>query len=153
MDLELGQARQTFITESQELLHEMESALLTLEADPNDQDAINSLFRSAHTIKGSSGVLGIQTVEKFTHLVENLLSKMREGEIRACKETIDLLLQCRYHISTLTTLSAAGKRTLSPDVEAAGAALTERLSEWLGAGALKEEAKPVAEGEGTLGGD
>ena len=147
MDLELGQARQTFITESQELLHEMESALLTLEADPNDQDAINSLFRSAHTIKGSSGVLGIQTVEKFTHLVENLLSKMREGEIRACKETIDLLLQCRDHISTLTTLAAEGIETLSHDVEAAGAALTERLSEWLGAEAVKEEAKPSAKAE------
>lgn len=147
MDLELGQARQTFITESQELLQEMESALLTLEADPNDQDAINSLFRSAHTIKGSSGVLGIETVEKFTHLVENLLSKMRDSEIRACKDNIDLLLQCRDHISTLTALAADGIETLSPEVEAAGAALTARLSQWLGAQTVKAEANQAEEAE------
>jgi two-component system chemotaxis sensor kinase CheA len=152
MDMELGQARQTFITESQELLHEMEIALLTLEADPADQDAINSLFRSAHTIKGSSGVLGIETVEKFTHLVENLLSKMREGEIRACEEDIDLLLQCRDHITTLTALAAEGIEVLSPAVEAAGAALTARLSERLGAPVVKEEAKPVIKAEDKFDG-
>ena len=144
MDLELEQVRQTFITESRELLQEMESALLTLEADPEDQGAINSLFRSAHTIKGSSGVLGIHTVEKFTHLVENLLSKMRDGEIKACKENIDLLLQCRDHISVLTGLAASGIDELSSEVEANGAALTGCLGELLGAGETKHEAKEAA---------
>jgi two-component system chemotaxis sensor kinase CheA len=147
MELELGQARQTFITESQELLQEMESALLTLEADPACQDAINSLFRSAHTIKGSSGVLGIETVEKFTHHVENLLSKMRDGEILACKENIDLLLQCRDHISALTALAADGIDVLSTEIEAAGAALTARLGQWLAAPEEKKEEKQAKPSE------
>ncbi|MCC6502764.1 MAG: chemotaxis protein CheA [Deltaproteobacteria bacterium] len=152
MDLELGQARQTFITESRELLQEMESALLTLEADPEDQAAINSLFRSAHTIKGSSGVLGIEAVEKFTHFVENLLSQMRDGEIKARKENIDLLLECRDHISTLTALAASGIEELSPEVEANGAALTSRLGELLGAQEAKPEAKGAAKEEERLDG-
>ena len=152
MDLELGQARQTFITESRELLQEMESALLTLEADPEDQAAINSLFRSAHTIKGSSGVLGIEAVEKFTHFVENLLSQMRDGEIKARKENIDLLLECRDHISTLTALAASGIEELSPEVEANGAALTSRLGELLGAQEAKPEAKEAAKEEERLDG-
>lgn len=141
MELELGQAIQTFITECQELLQEMESSLLTLEADPTDQDAINSLFRSAHTIKGSSGVLGIETVEKFTHFVENLLSRMREGEIRASEENIDLLLKCRDHISTLITLAAEGVEKVPAGIEAAGAALTERLARCLD---VKEKTEAAA---------
>lgn len=131
MDIELGQARQTFITESTELLQEMEGALLTLEADPEDQGAINSLFRSAHTIKGSSGVLGIETVEKFTHHVENLLSRMRDGEIKAGKENVDLLLECKDHIAALTAFAAGGREDLPADAEARGTALTERLGKWL----------------------
>jgi len=145
MDIELGQARQTFITESTELLQEMEGSLLALEADPEDQGAINSLFRSAHTIKGSSGVLGIGTVEKFTHHVENLLSRMREGGIKAGKENIDLLLECKDHISVLTALAASGTEELPADVEAEGAALTERLGKWLGAKEPSQDAGPAVE--------
>jgi len=153
MENELGQARQTFITESQELLAEMESALLTLESDPSDQDAINSLFRSAHTIKGSSGVLGIETVEKFTHTVENLLSRMREGEILACKDNVDLLLLCRDHIAALTALAADGVEAIPPEVEAAGTALTARLALWLGESKAEQtEEKKEAAPEGRQDG-
>jgi len=152
MDLELEQVRQTFITESHELLQEMESALLTLEADPEDQGAINSLFRSAHTIKGSSGVLGIHTVEKFTHLVENLLSQMRDGEIKARKENIDLLLQCRDHISVLTGLAANGIDELSSEVEANGSALTNCLGELLGVVETKHEAREASVAVGSTEG-
>lgn len=144
MELELGQARQTFIAEARELLQEMETALLALEAAPEDQDAINSLFRSAHTIKGSSGVLGIETVEKFTHLVENLLSRMRDGVIKASEENIDLLLRCRDHISELIRLAADGVEKAPEETEAAGSVLTALLSKWLDAGPAKEDAKPAA---------
>ena len=56
---------QTFIIESSELVQEMENALLQLEKSPDDQDTINALFRAAHTIKGSAGVVGIENIEKF----------------------------------------------------------------------------------------
>src|SRR3990172_9606912 len=115
MELDLGAARKTFIAESQELLTEMESSLLELERDPVDQNAINSLFRAAHTIKGSSGVLGIGTVERFTHFVENLLEKMRTGNIKASSENIELLLQCRDHIACLISMAAEEVEGLSGD--------------------------------------
>ncbi|MBI5468836.1 MAG: Hpt domain-containing protein, partial [Deltaproteobacteria bacterium] len=53
MEIELAEARQTFFTECAELLQEIENSLLRLEKTPEDQNTINSLFRAAHTIKGS----------------------------------------------------------------------------------------------------
>lgn len=136
MDIELGQARQTFMAESAELLQEMESALLTLEKSPGDSDTINSLFRSAHTIKGASGILGMESVEKFTHLVENLLSRVRDGAFVLTSATIELLLECRDHTKTLIEL-AASEAPAPALTEIKEAALTERLSALLG---KKEEA-------------
>ena len=133
MELDLGAARKTFIAESQELLTEMESSLLELERDPVDQNAINSLFRAAHTIKGSSGVLGIGTVERFTHFVENLLEKMRTGNIKASSENIELLLQCRDHIACLISMAAEEVEGLSGDALNTDSELSARLNSYLGA--------------------
>ncbi len=132
MEIDLREARQTFMQESCELLQEMENALLSLEASPEDQDLINSLFRSAHTIKGSSGVLGIGHVERFTHVVENLLSKVREGEIKIIRDIIEVLLDCRDHISTLVELAAEEGAGLPDGVLKKDAELIERLSVHLG---------------------
>lgn len=131
MDIELGQARLTFMTESAELLQEMENALLSLEKNPGDADTINSLFRSAHTIKGASGILGMETVEKFTHLVENLLSNVRDGAFTLTSATIELLLECRDHTKTLIEL-AASDAAVPALTEIKEAGLTERLSALLG---------------------
>ncbi|MBI5643261.1 MAG: chemotaxis protein CheA [Deltaproteobacteria bacterium] len=142
--MELTQAKLTFITESSELLVEMENALLILEKSSDDQDTINSLFRSAHTIKGASGILGIDHVEKFTHVVENLLSKVREGEIGITNEAIELLLECRDHIKALIEL-AASDAPLTATVMAKDAELLVRLTQILG---TKEE-KPRKEAKGA----
>ncbi len=139
MELDLGAARKTFIAESQELLAEMESSLLELERDPGDQNAVNSLFRAAHTIKGSSGVLGIETVERFTHLVENLLERMRTGEIKASSEKIELLLQCRDHIASLISMAAEDIEGLSGEALKTGEGLCARLNACLG-GAQQDKA-------------
>jgi len=144
MELDLGEARKTFIAESQELLTEMESSLLELERDPGDQDAVNSLFRAAHTIKGSSGVLGIETVERFTHLVENLLERMRTGRIKASPESIELLLQCRDHIARLISMAAEEIEGLSGDALKTGGELGARLNACLGNGPNKEMASEQA---------
>jgi two-component system, chemotaxis family, sensor kinase CheA len=69
-----------FITESRENLDELDNALVTLEIHP-DPGVIAKIFRAVHTIKGTSGFLGLRTLESVTHIGENLLSKMRDGEI------------------------------------------------------------------------
>ena len=69
--MKLQPAHQTFIAESRDLLADMEDALLQLEHTPGKSEAINAVFRAAHTIKGTSGVFGFDNVVAFTHVVED----------------------------------------------------------------------------------
>jgi two-component system chemotaxis sensor kinase CheA len=69
-----------FIAESREHLATAECKLLVLEAEPENDDAINSLFRSFHSIKGSAGFLELSAIERLAHAVENLLDKVRKRE-------------------------------------------------------------------------
>lgn len=93
--MNLDQALQTFISESRELLTEMEAALLNVPGAVDPADEINAIFRSAHTIKGSAGLFGIGAIVEFTHGVESLLDQVREGRMTLDGDLIGLLLSCR----------------------------------------------------------
>ena len=147
MENELQQARETFITESGELLQDMEDALLILENSPDDQDTINSLFRSAHTIKGASGILGLDELERFTHVAESLLSRVRDKEISITGEIIELLLVCRDHISGLVEL-AASDAAVPPEVVDGSDGIMKKLNRYLaGEGSGKKAQAPAPEEE------
>jgi len=90
-----------FFVESKEGLESFESALLEIEKGESSQELLDLIFRSAHTIKGSSGMFGFEHIEKFTHIVENLLDDIRNGIIVIDKGLIDLLLECKDHIGKL----------------------------------------------------
>ena len=70
-----------FSAEAREQLEAMEAGLLQLESGDRDPETINAVFRAAHTIKGGAGVVEIHTIERFTHVLENVLDRMRNGEI------------------------------------------------------------------------
>lgn len=128
---ELAQARATFLTECRELLDEMESSLLQLEKDPDGPDTINSLFRSAHTIKGSAGIMEMCWVEKFTHVVENVLDRVRDGQIAMTGDIIELLLDSKDHISALVDLTEEDTEDMPDETAAIDASLVERLNQYL----------------------
>lgn len=115
---ELDQALQTFFMESRELLEAMEESLLGLESSPDDEDAINAIFRAAHTIKGSGGLFGLDGIVSFTHVVENVLDRVRGGHVPVSGELIALLLSCRDHIGMLVEQIAADP-SAQPDKELA----------------------------------
>jgi len=71
-----------FVTESHEYLEASEAALLTLEGNPEDNEAINTVFRAFHTIKGTSAFLGLELICNLAHHAESLLSRVRDREIR-----------------------------------------------------------------------
>jgi len=78
-----------FLTESVDSLTAAEAALLELEADPSHEEAINTVFRAFHTVKGTSAFLGLGRIAAFAHEAESLLSRVRDEEIvysRACAE-------------------------------------------------------------------
>ncbi len=82
-----------FLIESQEGLDRMERCLTELEERPQDAELIGDIFRSVHTIKGTTGFLGFKRLEKLAHSGENLLGLVREGKIIADGPTTTGLLQ------------------------------------------------------------
>ena len=103
MSSELDAAKQIFLVEAAELLTAMEDALLHLESNPDDMEAINAVFRAAHTIKGTSGIFGFDDVVSFTHVAESLLDKIRDSEIVITKNIIEVLLKSGDHMSVLVS--------------------------------------------------
>lgn len=87
--------------ENDELLQKMEDALMEIQEDGMDDENINAVFRAAHTIKGSSGMFGIDYIVDFTHIAENLLDKIRNHKIEINDEIIELLLACKDQMQTL----------------------------------------------------
>jgi len=93
--------RMAFREEAGELLGELEASLLALEDQPDDQDLINRVFRAMHTIKGSGAMFGFDDIAAFTHEVETVFDKVRNGLFPVCKDLLDLTLAARDHILLL----------------------------------------------------
>jgi two-component system chemotaxis sensor kinase CheA len=128
---EMASALENFMLEATDLLAEMETGLLALEQDSEDEESINSVFRAAHTVKGSAGLFGLDPVVRFTHVVESVLDRMRSQEISASAGLIGALLPCKDHIGDLIAGIAAGAAEETPAQAAAGAALLARLEPYL----------------------
>jgi len=97
----LASALATFMEEASDLLLQMEAILLRAEEGVSEVDDLNALFRCAHTIKGSGGLFGLTEVERFTHVVENVLDRLRSDTLRLEKNLISLLLESQDHIANL----------------------------------------------------
>jgi two-component system chemotaxis sensor kinase CheA len=118
VSINLDQAQQTFIVEARELLQAMEESLLQLESEPGDQDAIGAVFRAAHTIKGSAGLFGLTPIVSFTHIVEDVLDRLREGSVSVNAELIAVLLKSGDHMLELIDVVASrGQQMQQPALE------------------------------------
>jgi two-component system, chemotaxis family, sensor kinase CheA len=82
-----------FVTESLELLDELDRQFVALEANPDSRERLAAIFRVVHTIKGTSGLLGYGRLEKVTHVAENVLVKLRDGEMQLTPEITSALLK------------------------------------------------------------
>lgn len=92
MQIDVSRFRAAFYVEAEEHLEHMEAALLQLEDAPRDTELLNTIFRAAHSIKGASLTFGIEEVGKFTHVLENLLDRLRDGTLTTSSELVELLL-------------------------------------------------------------
>lgn len=130
--MDMDQVLQTFIAESTELLQEMEDRLLDIENTDDRIESINSIFRAAHTIKGSAGLFGLDGIVAFTHVAESVLDRIRDGQLELGEELVSLFLLCKDHIGKLVDNVAAGREAIDPDLAAAGQQLVDKLSIYLG---------------------
>lgn len=83
---------QVFFEEAADLLRDLEDGLLRLEQAPGDREVLNRVFRSAHTLKGNSAMLGFEAIAQFTHVLEDLLMRLRDGELVVTRPMMDALL-------------------------------------------------------------
>ena len=82
-----------FIAESRESMAGAEAALLELEANPDDIEAINTVFRAFHTVKGTAAFMGLDRLAEFAHHAESLLTRVRERELPYTQAVADLSLR------------------------------------------------------------
>jgi len=115
-----------FINECQDLLTEMEAALLRLEAEAQDHAAIDAIFRAAHTIKGSAGIFGFERLIDFTHHMESVLDRLRNDQLAVDANLISLLLRCRDQIGA-EVAAIAQSHALQAEYVRQGAELTAQL--------------------------
>ncbi|MFL6532516.1 MAG: chemotaxis protein CheA [Pseudomonas sp.] len=155
MSINLDQAQQTFIVEAREQLQAMEESLLQLENDPGDDDAIGAIFRAAHTIKGSAGLFGLEPIVSFTHIVEDVLDRLREGSVEVDPGLIAVLLKSGDHMLELIDVVANQGSTLQPPALAREMELCQILQEYqapptAAEPARKAEAEPTDTSEASL---
>jgi two-component system chemotaxis sensor kinase CheA len=79
-DPEMSEIFESFIVETKETLEKLDLDLVQLESAPEDADLLNEIFRSFHTVKGTSGFLGLVKMQALTHRLEDILNKLRKGE-------------------------------------------------------------------------
>lgn len=142
----IDSALPTFIAESRELLREMEAGLLECEQGEAGAEAVNAIFRAAHTIKGSSGLFGLDAIVAFTHVVEGVLDRVRDNKLQLDRELAAILLECRDHIERLIDAVAAHGAAGDAQLEAVGTALLQRLSAHTGTaiGSATTQPTPVS---------
>jgi len=87
-----GDIVQDFLIESYENLDRLDRDLVGLEKNPQDSDALAGVFRTIHTIKGTCGFLGFDKLEKVAHVGENLLTRLRDGQLTLNPEITTALL-------------------------------------------------------------
>ncbi len=103
-DPEMKDIFESFLIETKEILEKLDSDLMKLESEPQNPDLLNDIFRSFHTIKGTSGFLGLVKLQKVTHKLEDILNKLRKGEVLLNDEIMDGILKGYDVITELLTI-------------------------------------------------
>ena len=92
--MDVSQYLEIFLDETNEHLTNLNTRIMELEADPENMDTINEIFRAAHSLKGMAGTMGFKRMQNLTHDMENVFSEVRNGVIKVNSDTIDVLFQC-----------------------------------------------------------
>ncbi len=92
--MDVSQYLEIFLDETKEHLQNLNTQILELEADPENMNTINEIFRAAHSLKGMAGTMGYKRMQNLTHDMENVFSEVRNGNIKVQPEMIDVLFRC-----------------------------------------------------------
>jgi len=138
MTIDMSQFFQVFFDETEELLAEMEKLLLAVNVAEPDIEDLNAIFRAAHSIKGGASTFGLTDLTDVTHVLENLLDRIRKGEMALTSEHVDAFLVAK----DILKMQLDGHRLHTPVDQEAVADVRMMLQE-LSQGAVPAQA-PVA---------
>ena len=105
---------EAFREEAYELLGDLETSLLALEEAPDDMELIQRIFRDMHTIKGSGSMFGFDDIAHFTHEIETIYDKVRDGKMSVSKELINLTLQAKDQIRLMLDITPHDRASQEP---------------------------------------
>ncbi len=145
-DPEMAEIFEGFVVETAEILEKLDLDLVELEERPDDEELLNEIFRAFHTIKGTSGFLGLVKLQQVTHKGEDLLNKLRKGEVQLDDQIMDAILLSYDTIKELVAVISETK-TEEYDTSSTLAKLEEVLSNLNGAGKSIEAAKELQNSE------
>ena len=136
MSNDFAQFQDAFFDEAAEHLAVVEDGLLALEQHSEDRDLLNKIFRSAHSIKGGSGMFGFNAVAQFTHKMETLLDLLRNGQKALSPAIADLLLKATDCLKTLIESAKTGSAVDEATVQR----LTDELAAESAGGSQQQKA-------------
>jgi two-component system chemotaxis sensor kinase CheA len=109
IDCEDQELLEGFLAETTELLEKLDDDLVALEKSSDDSDLLNRIFRSIHTVKGASSFLGFDLLVKVTHKTEDVLNRLRKGELQVTPEFMDIILEATDLVKLLVSDIKAGE--------------------------------------------
>ncbi len=161
IDCEDQELLEGFLAETAELLEKLDDDLIALEKSPEDTELMNSIFRSIHTVKGASSFLGFDLLVRVTHKTEDVLNRLRKGELALTSEIMDVVLESTDLVKVLVSDIKAGEivdreidetinkliplLTLQPAAPAQDAAATETVPP------VEKAEQPASEAQGQAG--
>ena len=138
--MDVSQYLEIFLDETKEHLQNLNTRILELEADPENADTVNEIFRAAHSLKGMAGTMGYKRMQNLTHDMENVFSEVRNGAIKVMPEMIDVLFQCLDALEEYTDNIQSSADEGTNDNEPLIKMLNDILNGSVGTAAPKEEA-------------
>ena len=139
--MDVSQYLEIFLDETREHLQSLNTEILNLEQDPENEDTVNEIFRAAHSLKGMAGTMGYKRMQTLTHDMENVFSEVRNGTIKIKSHMIDILFQCLDALEEYTTNIQENSDEGTNDNEA----LIKLLNDCLKPEGQTEEAAPAPE--------
>lgn len=142
--MDLSQYLEIFIDETKEHIQTLNDQVLILEAEPENIDTVNEIFRAAHSLKGMAGTMGFKRMQRLTHDMENVFSEIRNGKLNVNADMIDIVFKCldaiEGYLANIVETGDEGTEDNEEVIALLNAALEQRAS---GDGAA-EEAKAEA---------
>ncbi|MDS1029503.1 chemotaxis protein CheA [Bacillota bacterium LX-D] len=115
-DIDLSQYLGIFLDEAEEQVQTLDQSIVLLENEEDNMELLNKIFRAAHTLKGASASMGFEKMAHLTHAMENILDRLRHGDINVSTEIINVLLKALDNLQLLKDQIAANQQE-EADVE------------------------------------